>query len=300
VTIDAHRPLPRRLRKRVAQSLALSLHDVDDCWRAGRLRVVTPECAEARSLPLEALVFADDVVLLDGKALGPVAATVCALLNKPKGVTSTACDPRGKADLSPYLQAMPSGCFAVGRLDRETTGLLLFTNDGDLANAVLRPDHRTAKLYWLWLDEAIPEDDLRLARLVEGVAHNGERLAAQTVSIVAKSEYATELALTLTQGRKRQVRNMCAALGLPLVHLHRREIGPLTDAGLALGSWRLLEATEIEALWQAVGGRAELRRHKVAALVRQASDAREAGTPDTRLEHWLDGESRFPEIVRPA
>lgn len=290
MSIDAHRPLPRRLRKRVAQTLALSLQDVDVCWRAGRLRVVTPGCADPRWLPLEALVFADDVVLLDGQAIGPAAATVCALLNKPKGVTSTASDPRGKSDLSPYLQAMPSGCFAVGRLDRETTGLLLFTNDGDLANAVLRPDHHTAKLYWLWLDEAISEDDPRLARLVEGVAHNGEQLAARSVSIVAKAEYATELALTLTQGRKRQVRNMCTALGLPLVHLHRREIGPLTDAGLALGAWRLLEAPEIEALWQSAGGRTELRRHKVAALTQLASDAREAGAPDTRLEHWLEAE----------
>jgi 23S rRNA pseudouridine2605 synthase len=295
VSIDDHRPLPRRQRKRVAQALALSLAEVDACWRAGRLRVVTPGRAESRALPLEALVFADDVVLLDGHAIGPVAATVCAGLDKPKGVTSTARDPRGRSDLSPWLQAMPPGCFAVGRLDRETTGLLLFTNDGDLANAVLRPDHRTTKTYWLWIDDVLSEDDPRLARLVEGVAHDGELLAAQSARILATSDHATELALTLTQGRNRQVRNMCSALGLPLVHLHRREIGPLTDAGLALGDWRLLGSSEVEALWQAAGGRAELRRRKVEALVHQANDAREAGMPDARLEGWLEGEPRAPE-----
>jgi hypothetical protein len=84
--------------------------------------------ARATRHPLQSLVFDDDVVLLDGAPIGPAAATVCAVLNKAKGVTCTARDPKGRADLSPYLRVMPPGCFAVGRLDRDTTGLLLFTN----------------------------------------------------------------------------------------------------------------------------------------------------------------------------
>ena len=203
---DAERPLPRRLRKRVAESLGLSLQDVDACWHAGRVRVIAPSSLEPKLLPLEALVFDDDQVLLDGVALVAGPKPVYALLNKPKHVTSTASDPEGKSDLSPYLRAMPPGCFAVGRLDRETTGLLLFTSDGDLANAVLRPDHETTKTYWLWLDEAIADDDPRLAQLTAGVAHNGQHLFAKLVRILARSEHATELELTLTQGKKRQIR----------------------------------------------------------------------------------------------
>ena len=293
------RQLPRRLRKHVAELLSLSLQDVDERWHAGRLRVRVPGGPEPQLLPLEALVFEEDQVLLDGIAIAGRPERVYAVLNKPKHVTSTASDPEGKSDLSPYLRAMPPGCFAVGRLDRETTGLLLFTSDGDLANAVLRPDHETTKTYWLWLDDAISEQDARLARLIAGVPHDGEQLYAKQARILARSEHATELELTLTQGKKRQIRHMCRALDLHLVHLHRRQIGPLTDANLALGSWRMLSAGEVEALWQAVGGRQDLRRRKILALTRQASKARDAGVPLERLERWLEGESnRVEDIAR--
>ncbi len=291
MSIDDDHPLPRRQRKRVAQSLRVSLQVVDEHWAASRLRVYRPGWPAPRVIPLQALVFDDDVVLLDGAPIGPAAATVCAVLNKAKGVTCTARDPNGRADLSPYLRVMPPGCFSVGRLDRDTTGLLLFTNDGDLANAVLRPDHRIDKLYWLWIDEALSADDPRLTQLVDGVSHNGEVLAARSVSVLATSFAGTELALTLTQGRNRQVRRMCAELALPLVHLHRRRVGPLTDADLAPGALRMLDPAEVEVLWQALGGRGELRQRRVDSLARQAKEARDAGTPDLRLERWLASES---------
>jgi 23S rRNA pseudouridine2605 synthase len=290
-SVQAERPLPRRLRKRVAEGAAVALQVVDEWWLADRVRVVSPESGEPRLLPLDALVFDDDDVLLDGAPLARPASLVYGILNKPKHVTSTARDPSGKSDLSPWLRAMPAGCFAVGRLDRETTGLLLFTNDGELASAVLRPDHETTKSYWLWLDEVVSIADPRLAQLVQGVVHHGERLSAKSAHILAHTEYATELELTLTQGRKRQVRHMCRALDLHLVHLHRRRIGPLTDAQLALGAWRLLEQAEVEALWHAVGGRARMRQRKIAALARHVDEARAAGTPLLRLERWLERES---------
>lgn len=285
--IDVERPLPRRLRKRVAESLALSLQWVDASWAAGRLRVRTPESDEPQLLPLEALVFDEDQPLLDGAPLASPPAPVYALLNKPKFVTSTARDPDGKSDLSGYLRAMPAGCFPVGRLDRETSGLLLFSSDGDLANAVLRPDHETTKTYWLWLDDVLEASDPRLAQLTQGVEHEGEVLRAKQVRIIAQREYATEVELTLTQGRNRQIRHMCRLLDLHLEHLHRARIGPLSDAGLALGDWRLLSPAEVAALWSAVGGRADLRQRKVAALVRQAREARAGGAPLPRLEAWL-------------
>ena len=291
-SIDAHRPLPRRLRKRVAEGLALSLPLVDEHWAAGRIRVLTPERDEPQALPLEALIFDGDRLLFDGAPLEAEPVLSYALLNKPKQVTSTARDPNGKADLSQYLRAMPPGCFPVGRLDRETSGLLLFTNDGDLANAVLRPDHETTKTYWLWLDDVLEPTDPRLAQFSRGVEHNGQLLAAKQARIVARSEYATELELTLTQGKNRQIRHMCRALELHLEHLHRSRIGPLSDAGLTLGSFRELLPPEVEALWAAVGGRARLRQRKVAALCRQARAARAGGTPILRLETWLEGESQ--------
>lgn len=287
---DCDRPVPRRLRKRIAEALSLSLNDVDECWHADRVRVITPEVDEPTRLPLEALIFDQDRVLVDGVALGIAAAHVYALLNKPKFVTSTASDPRGKSDLSPYLRALPPGCFAVGRLDRETTGLLLFTNDGELASAVLRPDHLTTKSYWLWIDEPLADDDPRLTRLETGIVHDGQLLSAQSTRIRSRTEYATELELTLNQGKKRQIRHMCRVLELRLVHLHRYRIGSLSDAGLALGSLRKLAAEEVEALWVAAGGRHALRQRQVAALARHAAEGRGRGTPLVRLEQWLEEE----------
>jgi pseudouridine synthase len=289
-TIDRERPLPRRLRKRVAESLALSLQLVDARWHAQRLRVLTPEDDEPQLLPLDALIFDDDQLFLDGSRIESLPARHYALLNKPAQITSTTHDPHGKSDLSPYLREMPEGCFPVGRLDRESSGLLLFTSDGDLANAVLRPDHETTKTYWLWLDDVLESSDPRLLRLCQGVEHNGQLLSAKQVRIVAQREYATELELILIQGRKRQIRHMCRVLDLHLEHLHRSRIGPLSDAGLALGTWRLLSTEEVEALWTAVGGRARLRQRKVAALFRLARAAREAGAPLLRLEAWLTSE----------
>lgn len=287
MSTNAQRPLPRRLRKCVAESLGLPLQEADQYWAADRIRVITPEGDAPARLPLEALVFEGDRVLLDGAPLTGRPPPAYALLNKPKYVTSTTKDPKDKHNLAPYLRAMPPGCFPVGRLDRETTGLLLCTNDGDLASAVLRPDHKTTKTYWLWLDEIVPDDDPRLSTFVAGIDHHGERLCAKSARILARSDHSTELELTLTQGRKRQIRLMCRALHLRLEHLHRNRIGPLTDAGLELGTWRLLGEPEVEALWQAAGGRDDLRRRKISAFIEQARAARSAGSPLLRLESWL-------------
>lgn len=290
-SLDAERPLPRRLSKRIAESLVLPLAVVAEYWAAGRIRVITPESDEAQLLPLDTLTYEDDQALFDGARIECLPARSYALVNKPKHVTSTTHDPDGKADLSPYLRAMPAGCFPVGRLDRETSGILLCTNDGNLANAVLRPDHETTKTYWLWLDDVLEPDDPRLAQLQAGVQHDGQLLSAKQARIVARSEYATELELILTEGKKRQIRHMCRVLDLHLEHLHRSHIGPLSDQGLALGSWRLLTPDEVEALWAAVGGRARLRQRKVAALFRLAHAARAAGAPLARLEAWLSAET---------
>lgn len=288
--IDTDRPLPRRLRKRVAESLALSLQLVDEHWHAGRLQVITPDSDRPQLLPLEALVFDDDQLFFDDERIESVPTKNYALLNKPTQVTSTAYDPDGRANLSQYLREMPPGCFPVGRLDRDSSGLLLCTSDGDLANAVLRPDHETTKTYWLWLDDVLEPDDARLAQLCQGVEHHGQLLTAKHVRISARSEYATELELTLTQGKKRQIRHMCRLLDLRLVHLHRSRIGSLSDAGLALGTWRPLSSDEVETLWSDAGGKARLRQRKVLALARLALAAREAGAPNLRLEAWLAGE----------
>jgi 23S rRNA pseudouridine2605 synthase len=238
----------------------------------------------------DTLVFEGDEVTLDGRRVEPRRAHTTLIFHKPRAVTSTLADPEGKRDLSGWLARMPRGVFPVGRLDRETTGLLLFTSDGDLASAVTRPEHGTQKAYWLWLNEVLGHGDPRLGALVAGVKlHDGWARAERVELECATGDYCS-LELTLHEGRNRQVRRMCRALDLRLLHLHRRRVGPLTLTGLGPGEFREIEKSETESLWDAVGGRDLLRRRKLAALRRYAAKLSERGAPHERLEGWLASE----------
>lgn len=240
-------------------------------------------------------MFGDDEIRLDGALLQPLDQQHAALLHKPKGVTVTARDPSGRRDLSRWLAEMPSGCFPVGRLDRETTGALLFTTDGDLANAVLHPDHHTPKIYELRIAGDIGDDDPRLTLLRRGIDTSLGLLTADEVSVETRQGGETHLRVTLSTGKNRQLRRMCYAADLRLRHLHRRAIGPLNLDGLERDQWRLLTDEERDGLWNTVAARGSVRRYKLAALTRQAAAARRDGMPMERLERWLQGQASRAE-----
>lgn len=281
--------IPRRVDKLLRDATTCSVAELRQALDAGRVTLLTrgsPHRAAA-----DELVFEDDRVLLDGSALTPRSSHDHVMLNKPRSVTSTARDPRGKADLGRFLRQMPEGCFPIGRLDRATTGLLLFTSDGDLAHAVLHPDHHTDKLYWLWLDEHVADDDPRLLALTAGIEIHGGRARAERVSVLERSADCTELLVTLRQGKNRQIRRMCRALDFRLLALHRKAIGPIELGALAPGSWRPLGQAEVEALWAATGGRALVEERKIAALTLYAARLRAESRSDSRLETWLAARS---------
>lgn len=280
--------LPRRLDKYLRDTTLFSAARARQALAAGRVRVVGPEDLDDPRIVPERLVFEEDVVTVDGARVAPRRHHHHAMLNKPRGVTSSTADPLGNRDLSEYLREMPPGSFPVGRLDRETTGLLLFTTDGDLATAVLQPEHAVSKGYWLWLDDCLTEDDPRLRSLLDGIALPAGVARASEVRVLASGEACTELLLTLRQGMNRQIRRMCYALGLHLVQLHRRSVGPLTLDALPLGGWRPLADGELEALWTAAGGRSLVRARRIAALASEARAARADGRPYRRLERWLE------------
>ncbi len=246
--------------------------------------------AKISVLGVDTLIFEEDTVLLDDTPITPRTEHFTAVLNKPKRTLSVARDPRGKGDLSPWLKQMPKGTFPVGRLDRDTTGLLLFTTSGDLANAVLRPERHTNKRYWLWLNESFEQDDPRVSALLrqDDARYDG----AKAVRVVRRDPHFTELELVLDQGKHRQIRRMCRALDLRLLHLHRTAIGPLSDAGLSVGRFRTLSDGELRGLWDATGGHAALVESKISGLGRRAEELRRKATPDVRLERWLADHSR--------
>jgi len=181
-------------------------------------------------------------VELDG-ALVPVAPDlVYYLLNKPDGVITTADDPQGRPTVMTFVPAEPR-VFAVGRLDRQTEGLLIMTNDGALAQVLTHPSHGVAKEYVAEVEGGTPAPGA-LRALRRGVELDDGPTAPAEVGVLAPGV----LRLVIHEGRNRQVRRMCEAVGHPVRRLVRTRIGPVRDTQLAPGRWRHLGPDEVRAL----------------------------------------------------
>lgn len=275
--------VPVRLHKFVRDSSDLSRRDVERAWRAGRLQILGFE----RTLYLDTLVFEEDVVLLDGVALERRTPGQYLVFHKPEGVISTVRDPSGRPCLQPWLDALPDGVAAVGRLDRATSGLLILTDDGDLNYSLTHPSFHVPKQYHLRIDGRIEPEDTRLMRLLEGVDIGDGLATALELRITGWTATTTSLRMTINEGRNRQVRRMCGAVRLPLIHLHRTRVGSLALESVAAGDWRAMRADEIEALWAYSGSTFLSQERRIEALRRQAESWRAKEAPHIRLEAWL-------------
>ncbi len=186
-----------------------------------------------------------DLVELDGAPIGIAPGLVHYLLNKPTGVITSAADPQGRPTVVELVPAEPR-VFPVGRLDLDTEGLLLLTNDGALANRIAHPSHGLPKEY---LAEVAHEPSrAALRRLREGVELDDGPTAPAQASLVAP----TLVRLVIHEGRNRQVRRMLDAVGHPVLRLIRTRIGPLADRRLAPGAWRSLTEDELRTLERAL------------------------------------------------
>lgn len=188
-----------------------------------------------------------DVVEVDGVPIGLRPGLVHYLLNKPPGVVTTASDPQGRPTVVELVPADPR-VFPVGRLDADTEGLLLLTNDGDLAHRVMHPSHGVDKEYLVEVEGTPGRGALR--RLRDGVELDDGPTAPAKVGVLGDGV----LRLTIHEGRKRQVRRMCAAVGHPVRRLVRVRIGPLSDGRLKPGEWRSLTQAEVRGLERATSG----------------------------------------------
>lgn len=173
------------------------------------------------------------------------------VLNKPAGVVTTARDPQGRPTVVALVPEDPR-VFPVGRLDHDSEGLLLLTNDGELAQRLAHPRFGVDKTYLVEV-EGVPTP-AALRRLRHGVDLDGEPTAPAGVILVQAGpdpSGTSALEITIHEGRNRQVRRMCAAVGHPVRRLVRTRIGPLRDARLAPGEWRALTPHEVRALYEA-------------------------------------------------
>ncbi len=191
------------------------------------------------------------VICVDGKLAQTVENKIYFLLNKPLGVVTTASDPQNRTTVLDLVSA-DTRIFPVGRLDMNTEGLLLLTNDGRLAHLLTHPSSGIPKEYLARVDGDPSPGDLR--RLREGVMLEDGMTAPAQVSRVSEGL----IRIVIHEGRNRQVRRMCSAVGHDVTRLVRTRIGPLQDATLAPGAFRQLSISEVRKLMEAVGLTAEL------------------------------------------
>ena len=193
------------------------------------------------------IAAAEDTVSIDGVPVPTRPGLVHYLLNKPRGVVSTAADPQGRPTVVSLVPDDPR-VYPVGRLDTDTEGLLILTNDGDLTHRLTHPGFGVPKEYLAQVRGRPSPAVVR--RLREGVDLDDGPTAPAKVALTAP----TTLRLVIHEGRNRQVRRMCEAVGHPVVRLVRTRIGPLSDNRLAPGEWRELSVDEVRSLSAAAGG----------------------------------------------
>ena len=191
-----------------------------------------------------------DEVSVDGVPIRQAAQETTLMLNKPAGYLTSMKDPQGRhcvAELVPTDEY--PGLYPLGRLDYDTTGLLLFSTDGELGNAVLHPSHHVDKTYRA-LVKGTPSKE-SLARLRAGVELEDGLTQPAKVGVVGRKGKNTYLDLTIHEGKKRQVKRMCEAIGHPVIGLHRSSFGPLELGNLPMGGYRVLGSDEVAALRRA-------------------------------------------------
>jgi 23S rRNA pseudouridine2605 synthase len=232
-------PAGERLQKILAQAGLGSRRACEELIAAGRVTVNGTLATLGTRADPEV-----DAIEVDGARVGVRQGLVHYLLNKPAGVVTTAADPQGRPTVVDLVPPEPR-VYPVGRLDADTEGLLVLTNDGELANRLTHPSFGVDKEYLAEVEGTPSRGALR--RLREGVTLDDGPTAPAKVSLVGDHS----LRITIHEGRNRQVRRMCAAVGHPVRRLVRTRFGPLADRRLAPGQARALTQAEVRALERA-------------------------------------------------
>lgn len=238
-------PDGEKLQKVLARSGLGSRRTCEQFIAAGRVFVNGETATVGRRVDVET-----DHIAFDGSPIPVRPGLVHYLCNKPVGTVTTVTDTHDRPTVVDLLPVEPR-VFPVGRLDIDTSGLMVLTNDGELTQTLTHPSHGVAKTYLAEV-EGVPGPDA-LRRLSEGVDLDDGRTAPADARVIQSRTDTTALELVLNEGRNRQVRRMCDAVGHPVLRLVRTRIGNLADPGLAPGEWRELTESEVRGLYAAAG-----------------------------------------------
>ena len=191
---------------------------------------------------------ASDKVVVKGRKLGSASKQKrwYIMINKPRGYVTTMNDEMGRKCVAELVKDVPARVYPVGRLDRDSEGLLLMTNDGDFANKVTHPSKHVYKVYRVTVRPGINEE--QLIKMSSGMVIDGRKTAPAEIHVLQREEGRCVLEIILREGRNRQIRKMCEQLGLEVPRLKRTAIGQVRLGGLKSGSWRELTKDEVHRL----------------------------------------------------
>ncbi|MHB9146463.1 MAG: pseudouridine synthase [Symbiobacteriia bacterium] len=262
--------MQERLQKVLAEAGVASRRAAEQLMESGRVSV-NGEIVTKMGTKVDP---DEDRILVDGKVVQHARERIYIIVNKPRGYVSTVHDPEGRRTVLELVGPIGLRLYPVGRLDMDTEGLLLLTNDGELTNALLHPRHEVPKTYVAEV-EGIPSGSV-LNSLATGIRLEEGRTAPADVKVVGHNERGgTTLSLTIHEGRKRQVRRMLETVGHPVYFLKRIRFGPLDLRGLKLGQHRYLTSAEVDKLRAAAGGAKPARPHRWRSRNTDAADAAE-------------------------
>ncbi len=232
-----------RIQKLIAQSGLCSRRKAEEYIESGRVLINGRKCTLGdKAIPDK------DIITVDGVRIGAVRKRrlYYIMMHKPRGYVTTMKDERGRKCVTDLLGSGYEGVYPVGRLDKNSEGLLLFTNDGDFANEIMHPSHHISKTYRVTVRPDINDD--QLVKLASGVELDGRMTAECSVVVLDKQPGRVVLQMTIHEGRNRQIRRMCEAVGLEVARLKRTAVGPVKLGMLKPGEFRELKPDELRAI----------------------------------------------------
>lgn len=236
--------MPERLQKLISAAGLTSRRQAELWIMEGRVKLNGNTATLGESADLTR-----DVVEVDGRRLPKPPAHRYVLLHKPKGYVTTLSDEKGRPSVADLLKDVGERVYPVGRLDYYSEGLLLCTNDGELANLMMHPSHEIEKTYLVWTEGPLDGAEEALRRPIE---LDGRKISPPAVHLCSEQGNIARWEIRIHEGRNRQIRRMCDAAGLKVTRLIRIAEGPLALGTLPRGCWRELSEKEIDILKQSV------------------------------------------------
>ena len=287
-----------RIQKVLSDNGILSRRKAEDAIKHGRITVNGHPCTLGQKINPR-----KDIVAIDGENIRfeRKKQNLYIMLNKPRGYVTTTSDEHGRQCVTDLVADAPAKVYPAGRLDRNSEGLLIMTNDGNFANMIMHPSHHVTKTYRVTTHSSVSEQ--QIINLSTGVEIDGKMTMPATVLILSQEPGRCVMQITISEGRNRQIRKMCEAVNIDVARLKRTSVGPLRLGMLQPGKWRELTSTELTAIRNASQKAANISKNERQRNEKQKREAaKQGGHNDRRRENFSRDKSgrENPRRERPS